>query len=340
MFKDTFIDHIKTKQNMIEKALKRGDFVGPADLQSSGNTKLARISTEYYLRESRRHRMILHNAIEVHIPNIDETVMTMKKTQPKDDRVMLETIRLVDAGARIASVPEEGFVAPLSFYDLRLPFGEMLISFIDVAGDKAGVLIYPYEKYADKLDIGIYDIEPGSYVLEYVGIKRDTFYTVTMKSVFQFESVGIMCFKGAVDIALDEELSCNFDDENRHFLTFGATVMIALLLLLECKNISLKKHDAPVAGKEREFLRLNGVPCSDDFYTLCVKIGGKEYAYGGDESTPFAKRMHLCRGHFSNYTEERPLFGKYVGRYWIPDHMRGNPELGTIEKDYLVDPTL
>jgi len=44
--------------------------------------------------------------------------------------------------------------------------------------------------------------------------------------------------------------------------------------------------------------------------------------------------LHLCKGHFRTYNEERPLFGKIVCRIWVGTHLRGDPENGILIKDY------
>jgi hypothetical protein len=51
---------------------------------------------------------------------------------------------------------------------------------------------------------------------------------------------------------------------------------------------------------------------------------------------PVAQRLHLVRGHFAEYTPERPLFGKYSGRFFIPLHTRGSLQAGAVVKDYEV----
>ena len=48
--------------------------------------------------------------------------------------------------------------------------------------------------------------------------------------------------------------------------------------------------------------------------------------------------LHICRGHFKTYTEDRPLFGKKTGTYWWPQHVRGEEKSGRIVKDYSVRP--
>src|SRR6266508_28465 len=49
------------------------------------------------------------------------------------------------------------------------------------------------------------------------------------------------------------------------------------------------------------------------------------------------QRFHTVRGHIAEYTEERKLFGKIAGRFWIPEHVRGSRDKGEITKDYIID---
>src|SRR5690606_39374729 len=46
------------------------------------------------------------------------------------------------------------------------------------------------------------------------------------------------------------------------------------------------------------------------------------------------KAKHVCRGNFAHYTEENKLFGKYVGMFWRPMHIRGSAKHGIVGKEY------
>lgn len=215
----------------------------------------------------------------------------------------------------------------------------MFITFTNTADNReTGVLVYPYDKYREEMDLDkIQPIEPGAYVIEYMVTAQQQAVVVIKKAIFRLDSVGILCYISPVDHEVNHIIGNDFEEENQHLMTYAGSIVIALVRLLECKNIALKKHEPPIAGKEREYMRQNGFICSDDFYTLCVTIGGQEVEYGSSgELQVGKKRFHVCRGHFATYTEEKKLFGKYIGRYWIPAHMKGDPELGTIEKDYEV----
>lgn len=55
-----------------------------------------------------------------------------------------------------------------------------------------------------------------------------------------------------------------------------------------------------------------------------------------NKGTGLKKALHIARGHFATYTAEKPLFGKYAGRFWVPQHIRGRSSEGVVVKDYQV----
>lgn len=57
---------------------------------------------------------------------------------------------------------------------------------------------------------------------------------------------------------------------------------------------------------------------------------------GGEAQNGTKRALHICRGHFANYSQGRGLFGKYHGMYWIDQHVRGSASRGFALKDYRV----
>lgn len=59
---------------------------------------------------------------------------------------------------------------------------------------------------------------------------------------------------------------------------------------------------------------------------------------GNSELTGIRRALHMVRGHFSHYTEDRPLFGRsgMHGDFWMPQHVRGSADQGAVVKDYAV----
>lgn len=107
------------------------------------------------------------------------------------------------------------------------------------------------------------------------------------------------------------------------------------LMFLSCTNI--RTIDVVPTSKEQRKRRQIGRPPLVSYKTLQLqpKAGGG----GGDSKNLWTNRVHLCRGHFATYTDAAPLFGKYVGRFWIPPHARGRADRGIVNKEYAVSPT-
>jgi hypothetical protein len=43
------------------------------------------------------------------------------------------------------------------------------------------------------------------------------------------------------------------------------------------------------------------------------------------------------RGHFKQYTAERPLFGRFTGLYWWQPHLAGKAKDRVVVKDYRIE---
>lgn len=106
------------------------------------------------------------------------------------------------------------------------------------------------------------------------------------------------------------------------------------LLLMSCKNISTEVIKAPeVLNKKR---RKNGKQEIFDYHILNVIVPSKKQGYREKMELLSRVRIHLCRGHFKEYTKDHPLFGRLTGRYWWQPHVRGQNKEGIVMKDYKV----
>ncbi len=107
----------------------------------------------------------------------------------------------------------------------------------------------------------------------------------------------------------------------------------AFLTLLSCKNIraDLETPDDKIQKKRVSKGKLPLV----SYYILKIKnIAG---SHKSEDRGLWSNRVHFCRGHMREYTADAPLFGRLVGRFWIPPHVRGNRNKGFIMKDYEVE---
>jgi len=107
-----------------------------------------------------------------------------------------------------------------------------------------------------------------------------------------------------------------------------------LIMLLNCKNITTKVIKAPETLNKKR--RKNGKQEIFDYHVLNVSVPSKKGEYREKTEALSHVRVHLCRGHFKEYTEKHPLFGRLTGLYWWQPHVRGQNKEGIVMKDYKI----
>jgi hypothetical protein len=111
------------------------------------------------------------------------------------------------------------------------------------------------------------------------------------------------------------------------------TQLNIFLILLSCKNISTIDNNAPEKLNKK---RKKSFKCPLFTYkTLVIKPTGKSQR-AEEVQGLWENRLHLCRGHFKTFTEEKPLFGRVTGRFWWQPSARGNKNKGIVMKDYKI----
>jgi len=113
-----------------------------------------------------------------------------------------------------------------------------------------------------------------------------------------------------------------------------------VISLMNCKNVEKVETWFPRAEQRRLKKAIGGQP-KNSYYILQVKRSKRQQAaidtQLGEKLDEAQRRQHIVRGHFKVYTEESPLFGKYIGMWYWEPALRGNAALGVIDKDYEVD---
>lgn len=105
--------------------------------------------------------------------------------------------------------------------------------------------------------------------------------------------------------------------------------------LMHCKNVSIV--DDPVPPKVAAKRIRNGKHPGTTFKTLEIDAMRRQVRREkGDDESEMKRAFHICRGHFSTYTKEKPLFGRVTGTFWIPAHTRGSRAYGEVVKTYKV----
>lgn len=109
------------------------------------------------------------------------------------------------------------------------------------------------------------------------------------------------------------------------------TIILALSFL-NCKNVLKVENYFP--DKLLKARQRKNKPYFEKYYTLQIEHMKKALQNEGQiNKMGINYAFHICRGHFKTY-DERPLFGKVTGTFWVPAHVRGDPSIGKIKKDY------
>lgn len=108
------------------------------------------------------------------------------------------------------------------------------------------------------------------------------------------------------------------------------SVAFATMDLLACKNVALADNEE-VVSRQRRRHGYAGIKWKTIVVTGRSQVVHKAGAKGVNIADLPA--LHECRGHFKEYTGERPLFGKVSGKFFWHPHLRGRAENGIILHD-------
>ena len=103
--------------------------------------------------------------------------------------------------------------------------------------------------------------------------------------------------------------------------------------VLSCKNVSLTPVEPPEKLNKKRIKK--GKQPLYRYHVLTVDLDkGRKQSGVGRGANLGTMPVHLCRGHFKEYTTEKPLFGRVTGRFWWQPYARGKAENGVVMKDY------
>lgn len=140
-----------------------------------------------------------------------------------------------------------------------------------------------------------------------------------------------LIFVGGDGRCLNYYLVGKFGFESRHSLATQLSVVGLGISFMHCKNVR-QIEEAEDPGER--FRHQYKVP-KFRYRTLIIDPMKEVLrTEGGIETNGIKKALHICRGHFATYSEDKPLFGKYAGTFFKPDHVRGKIEHGAVVKDY------
>ncbi len=134
--------------------------------------------------------------------------------------------------------------------------------------------------------------------------------------------------------AVEYKYRCFFSDSDKDgdFVVAQTSVPVMnFMSLINASNISCPQRTFEV---NRQTKRRLDAKSANRYHVLKIHKPGEKIKKDSETGENEGKMpLHVVRGHLADYTENG-LFGKYFGTFFIPSHVRGNKNNGTITKDY------
>lgn len=121
-----------------------------------------------------------------------------------------------------------------------------------------------------------------------------------------------------------------------HLSRAGLDPVLLAISFIHCRNVKIVPKGAGVKSERRDRDKPR-------FRYHLLEIEPMKKVIDGvaqENHTGIKMAMHICRGHFKDYRRGKGLFGKYKEVYWWDNYVRGDAELGFVDKDYIVSNTL
>lgn len=119
-----------------------------------------------------------------------------------------------------------------------------------------------------------------------------------------------------------------------NFAKYVSPVLLAISFM-HCKNVTMEQV-VPPAPFSKKHQKKHGRPL-EKYHVLNIEPMKKVLrTEGQSEKTGLRQALHICRGHFKDFSKGTGLFGKYKGLYWWDSQVRGSHTEGIVDKDYNV----
>lgn len=114
-----------------------------------------------------------------------------------------------------------------------------------------------------------------------------------------------------------------------------AKIAMTAVSLINARNIAQRsiEHDAKI---QKARMR-KGLRPLFRYHELLLQPFKSIRERGESKASGDLMPIHWIRGHFKEFSRERPLFGKYSGRYWWQPHISGKDTSRKVEKSYAID---
>ena len=126
-----------------------------------------------------------------------------------------------------------------------------------------------------------------------------------------------------------------FGKENAKSIIGGLQPPVFLAIsFLNCKNVKIENNEP----KRLPNGRVSRHSPNITYKTLKIEPMKKVLETEGDiKHNGLKQALHICRGHFKDFSQGAGLFGRHKGLYWWDSQVRGKVENGIVIKDYSVN---
>lgn len=214
-------------------------------------------------------------------------------------------------GAIVKTLADKDLQVGCSFYVTDAPEGSIC---------KWAIMMYPFSSYKPDEIIG------GDICFE-LGIRQDGIISQYYK-----DEPGMIVHSPNNKGTKREDGAFAFENKILGGLAHQVHAFFLAISFLHCKNVETVERDLYIPRKERK---------PKDYFEKyhILKIDRMKRVLsseGKSESSGLKNALHVCRGHFKDFSKGGGLFGKYTGMYWWDSQVRGSKQVGIVNKDYEV----
>jgi len=139
------------------------------------------------------------------------------------------------------------------------------------------------------------------------------------------------------DIGAEEFLftiANGFDEEDDAWIHCQSCIACEVLTIMNTRGTRVDPSLEHHAGVVKPNRRPHSV-----WHTIHLpKFASPPLENGVVDGPVLEKREHWVRAHRADYRDGNGLFGRVKALIWVPEHKRGNPELGTVKQSFKVHP--
>lgn len=122
-------------------------------------------------------------------------------------------------------------------------------------------------------------------------------------------------------------------EEGRYFMFPSIAPALLAVSFMHCKNVTVTANNPEKQKGKRLSRNISRIK----YHTLQIEPMKKILRDEGDsENSGIKHALHICRGHFKDFSNGNGLFGKHQDMYWWNSQVRGSSKHGIVSKDYNV----